>query len=63
MTPEAVRERKRALDHLSRELKRQQDHLQIEYKHLQLDCEHPNQRRASCMGELSMYCPDCGRDV
>jgi len=62
MTPEQVRERKAALDHIGRELKRQQDHLAVEYQHLRLDCAHPAVRICSFpIGDDGTYCPDCGK--
>lgn len=63
MTPEQVRERKAALDHIGRELKRQQDHLAVEYQHLRLDCEHPSRHEAYSYGDSGTYCPDCGKST
>ena len=33
--------------------------IRAEMRTLQVICKHPAQRQISCMGELSMYCPDC----
>lgn len=60
MTPAEVRERKAALEHIGRELKRQQDHLAVEYKHLQLDCGHPDIKCYNSYGDSCSRCPDCG---
>jgi hypothetical protein len=60
MTQEEIRIHKEKLEREIKEFQKQIEHKRLDLKHLQLECSHPNQYSASCMGEPCGGCPDCG---
>ena len=63
MTPKEIRAKHKEIDREIQKLTAKIAHLRLDWKHLELECEHPRAFHYSDYGGGSNYCcPDCGMD-
>lgn len=60
MELEDIRRKHKEIVERRKELSREMEILLLEWKQLQVRCDHKNKYQTSTMGELGTRCPDCG---
>lgn len=64
MDQQTITDRRKAAESKLRQADRDREHALVDLRHVQADCEHPDARSITHMGESCKHCPDCdGCDV
>lgn len=60
MTRQEIRREHKEIVERRRSLNRDMERLMLEWRQLQLECDHKDKYQTSTMGDLGVRCPDCG---
>lgn len=60
MTQKEIRQRHQDIVRRRKQFNKNMEKLLLEWRQLQVECDHPNKFATNFMGDSGVHCPDCG---